>query len=79
MSRRHNRCILSETSKLSLLSPDWEWVKLSPKVYLHRKSKMAACQSIDISQSLAAVLYADAEKKMKKSFEKRQLSKDKLL
>ena len=37
-SRRHNQCILSETStsmsKLRpLLSSDWEWVKLSPRVH----------------------------------------------
>ena len=74
MSRRHNRCILSEMSpsmcKLSFLSPDWEWVKLSPRVYLHRESKMAAGQSTDSSESLAAILDADAEKKMEKSFEK---------
>ena len=56
--------------KLSLLSPDWEWVKLSPTVYLHRESKMAAGQSTDSSESLAAILDADAEKKMEKSFEK---------
>ena len=50
MSRRHNRWILLEMSlsmsKLRLLlSSDWEWVKLSPRVHLHCESMMAAGQS----------------------------------
>ena len=58
-------------SKLRLLlSSDWEWVKLSPRVHLHCESKMAAGQSKDSTESLAAISDLGLEEILEKSFDK---------
>ena len=58
-------------SKLRLLlSSDWEWVKLSPGVHLHRESKMTADQSTDSTELVPVILDVDTEKTLGKSFDK---------
>ena len=58
-----------------LLSSNWEWIKLSPRVHLHRESKMAAVQSTDFSESVAVILDEDAERTLKKCFDKTIIKK----
>ena len=63
-------------SKLSLLlSSDWEWIKLSPRVPLHCEFKRAAGQSTDSTESVAAISDVDAEKNLEKSFNKTIIKK----
>ena len=63
-------------SKLRLLlSSDWEWVKLSPRVHLHCESKIAAGQFTDSTESIAAISDVDAEKTLGKSFDKTMIKK----
>ena len=58
-------------SKLGLLlSSDWEWTKLLPRVHLHRESKMAAGQSRDFSELVPVILDVDAERTLRKCFDK---------
>ena len=66
-------------SKLKLLlSSDWEWVKLSPRVHLHGESKMAADQSTDSTESIAAFLDVDAERTLEKSFDRTIILKERI-
>ena len=59
------------TSKLRLpLISYWEWVKLPPRVHLHCEYKMAAVQSTDFTESVAAILGVNAKKTLEKSFDK---------
>ena len=63
-------------SELRLLpSPDREWVKLSPRVHLHRESKMEAGQSTDCTESVPAILDVDDEKTLVKSFDETIIKK----
>ena len=63
-------------SKLRLLlSSDWEWVKLSPRVNLQCESKMEANPQPDSTESVAAISDVDAEKTLRKSFDKTIIEK----